>query len=62
LTENQGPDGPLDCVGIELDAAIFEEPVETVAVVQRIADRLGGRAGAWQSRQLCLEPGEQVLD
>ena len=35
---------------------------QAIAVVQRVADRLGGRAAARQSRQLRLEPGEQVLD
>ena len=59
---SQRPDGALDRVGVELDAAVIEEPDQAVAVVQRVADRLGGRAAARQARQLRLEPGEQVLD
>ena len=31
-------------------------------MVQRVADRLRGRAAAGQARELCLEPGEQRLD
>lgn len=32
--DHQGPDGALDGVGVELDAAIVEEPGQTVPVVQ----------------------------
>jgi len=35
------PDGPLDRVGIELEAAIIEEAGEAVPQRQRVADRLG---------------------
>jgi hypothetical protein len=43
-----------------LHATVLEEPLETVAVVQGIADRLRRRTAAWYACQLLLEPGEQV--
>ena len=42
-----------------LDAAIVEEPRKPIPVVQRIADRLGGRASGGQFRYLRFEPGAQ---
>ena len=58
--QDHGSDGALDGVRIYLRAAVVEEPLQAIAVVQRVADRFCGRAAARQSCQLLLEPGEQV--
>lgn len=60
--ETDRADGALDGVGVEPDATILEEPHQAVAVVQRVADGLRGRAAAGQAGKLLREPGEQVLD
>jgi hypothetical protein len=35
------PHGALDSVVVELDASVFEEPLQPIPVVQRVADCLG---------------------
>src|SRR5690606_24080946 len=52
----------LDGVGVELDPAVLEEPDQALAMVQRVADRLSGRAAAGQASELRREPGDQVCD
>ena len=39
--ESDGTDGPLDRVGVELDAAVLEEAGEPVPELEGVADRLG---------------------
>ena len=60
--QGDGSDGALDGVGIELDAAVVEEPDEAVPELERVADGLGKAGAAWQSGLLRLQPGAQSLD
>ena len=47
---------------VYLRAAVVEESLQAIPMVQRVADRFCGRAAARQSCQLLLEPAEQVGD
>ena len=49
--------GPLDDVGVELDAAIIEETDEAVPVIEAIAENLGNLRLARHSGELLLEEG-----
>lgn len=55
--QNKGTDASLDDVGVELNAAVVEEPREPVPVVQGVADMLGDRRLAGDAGELLLEPG-----
>ena len=44
------PHGALDTVVVKLDASVFEEPLQPIPVVQRIADRFGCWAAGGQFR------------
>jgi hypothetical protein len=42
-TELEWPDGPLDGVGVGLDAAVLEKQAEPFPMPQRVADGAGQR-------------------
>jgi len=48
--QTDGPHGALDTVVVELDTSVLKEPLQSVPVVQRIADRVGGRTAGRQFR------------
>ena len=54
-TERDGPNGAFDSVVIELDAAVIEEPAESLPADQRISDRIG-QSPFWDPIELGLEP------
>ena len=54
--EHNGPDAPLDNIGVELDTAVFEETGEAVPMVQGITDGVGDQRLARDARELMLEP------
>ncbi len=60
--ERHGPDGALDGVGVELDAAIVEEAAERRPACQGIADGLGQPTARRNQAQLVLQPGLYGLD
>ncbi len=51
--QGDGSDGALDGVGVELDAAVVEEPDEAIPELERVADGLG-KAGAACKRPVSL--------
>src|SRR4051812_31877339 len=53
--ERLGPHGALDDVGVELDAAIFEEAGEAVPVPEAVADDAGDLRLARHSCKLAIE-------
>src|SRR5580700_2415616 len=55
-------DGALNGVGIELDAAIFEEHDQSVPVVQRVTDRLGQGGSTRDAAELFGEPDMHGLN
>jgi hypothetical protein len=59
--ESKGPDGPLDGVGVHLDASVVREQDEAVAVVEGIADGLGHFGAARNEGQGFFEPGFELL-
>ena len=60
--ERDGPDGALDRVVVELDAAIVEEAGEGWPARERVADGLGEGAGGWNAAKLHLEPRLHHVD
>ena len=54
--ERNGPDGSLDGVGVDLDAAVVEEEAEPVPSGECIADRLGELALLADALELDLQP------
>src|SRR5690606_28316208 len=56
------PDGALDGVGVDLDAAVIEEAAQAFPVAQTVADRFGQRRASRQPSQLFVEPRLQRLD
>lgn len=54
--------GRLDGVGVDLDAAVVEEPAQTVPAGQSIADRLAQLAFGGDLGGLGLEPGLEGLE
>ena len=60
--ERDRPDGALDRVVVELDAAVVEEAAERCPAGQGVADRLGQGAAAGDATELRLEPGLHRLD
>ena len=60
--ECDGPDGALDRIVVELDAAVIEEAGEGGPARERIADGLGEGAGGWNAAKLHLEPGLHHVD
>ena len=57
-----GPDGALDRIVVEFDAAVIEEPGEGWPARERITNGLGEGAGGWNAAKLHLEPGLHHLD
>jgi transposase-like protein len=55
--ENNRADASFDDVGVELDAAVIEEPREPVPMVQGVADVLGDSSLGRDAGELLLEPG-----
>jgi len=55
-------DRSLDRIGVELDSSIVQEPCQAVPTRQRVMDRFGKRATAWNPRQLRFEPAVKRLD
>src|SRR5215467_13817535 len=55
--ENNRADASFDDVGVELDAAVVEEPREAVPMVQGVADVLGDGGLGRDASELLLEPG-----
>ena len=60
--EGQGPDGALDGVGIELDAAVVQEAGEALPAAQGVADRLGQLAFLADGLEPGAQPGLQRLN
>jgi len=60
--EGERADGALDDVGVDLDAAIVEEPGEAFPAAERIADRLGELALLAERLEPGPEPRLQRLD
>src|ERR1700674_2707465 len=60
--ERDGPDGALDLVVVEVDAAVIEESGEGWPARQRITNGLGEGAGGWNAAKLHLEPRLHHLD
>src|SRR6267142_1312350 len=60
--ERYGPDGALDRVVVEFDAAVIEESGEGWPARERVSDGLGEGAGGWNAAKLHLEPGLHHLD
>ena len=60
--ERDGPDGALDRVVVEFDAAVIEESGEGWPARERITNGLGERAGGGNAAKLHLEPGLHHLD
>ena len=60
--QSDRPDGALDDVVVELDAAIVEEAAEALPARQRVADRLGDLGLARYQAKLTLEPGLERLE
>jgi pimeloyl-ACP methyl ester carboxylesterase len=54
--QRDGPDGALDRVVVEFDAAVIEEAAKAVPTGQRIADRIGKAATGRDVSELRLEP------
>jgi hypothetical protein len=57
-----GPDGTLDGVVVELDAAVVEEAGQTLPARQRIADRFGEFALLADQPEFCAQPWLQCVD
>jgi transposase-like protein len=55
--ENNRADASFDDVGVELDAAVIEEPREPVPMVQGVADVLGDSSLGRDAGELLLQPG-----
>ena len=49
-------------LSIELQSAIFEEPNQSVPVVQRVTDCLGQGGSTWDTAELFVEPDMHGLD
>lgn len=60
--EGQRPDGPLDGVVVELDAAIIQEQGQARPARQRVADRLGQFGLLTDCLQTGAQPGLQGVD
>ena len=60
--ECNGTNRALNGIGVELDAAIMQEPGEPISARQRIADRVGELAAARRAAELLLEPDLQLFD
>ena len=54
--EGEGPDGALDDVVVDLDAAVVEEPAQTLPARERVADRLGELGLLADERELVAQP------
>src|SRR5260370_36443928 len=54
--ERDGPDGALDRIVVEFDAAVIEESGKGRPARERVADGLGEGAGGWNGAKLPLEP------
>ena len=55
--EHNGTHASLDDVGVEFDAAVFEEANEPVPMVQAVADGFGDDGLRRDARELLFEPG-----
>ena len=55
-------DGTLDCVVVELDAAIVEEAGEALPARQCVVDRLGEFALLADQTKFCAQPRLQCVD
>ena len=60
--ESDGPDRPLDGIGVELDAPMVQEARQSCPTRESIADCFGKRAATWDKRELPLEPRAQGLN
>ena len=60
--QGQTADRTLDRVGIDLDAAVFEEAAQAVPVVETIGDPFGELAALRHPGKIVLEPGLQGFD
>src|SRR5258705_9988558 len=61
-SERDGPDGALDRVVVEFDAAVIEESGEGWPARERITNGLGEGAGGGNAAKLHLEPKLHHLD
>ena len=60
--ERDGPDGALDRIVVEFDAAVIEEAGKGGPARERITNGLGEGAGGWNAAKLHLEPRLHHLD
>src|SRR6185312_3502135 len=60
--EGERADGALDDVGVDLDAAVVEEPSEALPAAERVADRLRELALLAEGLKPGLQPRLQGLD
>src|SRR5258707_8975207 len=60
--ESDGPDGALDRIVVQFDAAVIEESGEGWPARERITNGLGEGAGRWNAAKLGLEPRLHHLD
>src|SRR5687767_12197524 len=60
--ERDRPDRPLDCVVVEVDAAVSEEPAKSIPAGERVANRLRQLALGADLAQPGIEIEAQVLD
>jgi hypothetical protein len=60
--ERDRPDGALDDVAVELDAAVVEEAAEALPARQRVANGVGELGFARHRGELPFEPGAERLE
>ena len=60
--EGHGADRTFNRIGVELDAAIMEKAGQAFPSRERIADRLGERAAARDTKELLFEPSPECVD
>ena len=61
-SERDRPDGALDRIVVEFNAAVIEEAGEGGPARERVADGLGEGAGGWNAAKLHLEPRPHHVD
>ena len=60
--EGDGPDGTLDGVGVDLDAAVIEEARQAEPTAQGVADRTGDRRFLRDSGELNFQPSLEAVE
>jgi hypothetical protein len=60
--ERDRTDGALDCIGVDLDAAVVEEAGQTFPAREGVADRLGELGLLADQTELLAQPGFEIGD